>query len=278
MDSATQLRPGPAVPEVPAPVVSRLPAYLHALEELVAEGRTTVSSEELAGKCQVGAAILRRDLSQVSAVGRRGVGYDSTALTRAIRGFLDVDSRRAVAIVGVGRLGTALAHYPGFLPAGFEIAAVFDDDPAKIGTAMGGLTVRHPDDLAAVIARTGIDLAVLAVPAEAAQATADACAAAGVRGLLNFAPVLVSSPEHVHVRSIDLASEMQLLGFYAPAAAPDPTSTEPASAEPAGAAPAAPAPGPAPRDGAPDAPSAAPAPSGTAPHRHPDPGSQEMTP
>ncbi|GAA4284707.1 hypothetical protein GCM10022261_22380 [Brevibacterium daeguense] len=204
---------------VPAPVVARLPGYLQALESLRAGGRSTVSSEELAGMCAVGSAILRRDLSHLSAAGRRGVGYDCAGLAANIRSFLGLDRVRRIGIIGAGRLGSALADYAGIAASGFALAGVFDTSPRVVGTSVGGLTVSPMGDFAERSAEAGIELAVIAVPAPAAQSAADAAVAAGIRGILNFAPVVLTVPPAVHVRHVDLATELQVLAHYTAAEA-----------------------------------------------------------
>lgn len=215
----------------PAPVVGRLPGYLQALESLLRQGITTVSSEELARRCGVGSAVLRRDLSHVGASGRRGVGYDCAQSAARLRVFMGLDRTRRIGIVGAGRLGSALADYAGIRTSGFELVAVFDVAAPVVGSVVGGVPVAHLDALADVAAERGLELLVIAVPGPQAQEVADLAVAAGVRGLLNFAPVVLSVPSGVHVQHVDLATELQVLAHYT-AAAPAPVSVPaPVSAE-----------------------------------------------
>lgn len=203
---------------VPAPVVTRLPLYLTALESLSAAGRATASSEDIGALAGTGAAIVRRDLTHLAPAGRRGVGYDVAGLTASLRTFLRIDVPRRIAIAGAGRLGRALAQYLEGPGHGFSLVAVLDADPALIGTTAAGITVSAFDELAAVVSDREVELLVIAVPAAAAQTVADAASSAGVTGLLNFAPVAVTGPAGVEIRSVDLARELQVLSFYAPPA------------------------------------------------------------
>ncbi|GAA1362175.1 MULTISPECIES: redox-sensing transcriptional repressor Rex [Brevibacterium] len=211
---------GTGLSSVPAPVVARMPGYLQALDELAAAGQQTVSSEELAGRCAVGSAILRRDLSHLDFAGRRGVGYDTAALGGAVRRFLGLDRTRRIAIAGAGRLGSAIADYAAVRFSGFELTAVFDTAPEVVGTTVGGAPVLPVEQLASVTTETGIEMLIIAVPAPAAQAVADAAVAAGITGLLNFAPTMVTVPEDVHVRHVDLATELRVLAHYTAPAQP----------------------------------------------------------
>lgn len=226
-------RPGMPARAVPAPVVGRLPGYLQALEVLISDDVPTVSSEELAGMCGVRSAILRRDLSHLESAGRRGVGYECAALAATIREFLGVDRTRRIGIIGAGRLGSALADYAGIPDRGFALHGVFDIDPAVIGTTVGGVAVAPVAELARAVAAERIELIIIAVPASSAQAAADAAVDAGVRGLMSFAPVVLTVPSEVRVRHVDLATELQVLAYYTAAEAPDAAAAEPAAPRPA---------------------------------------------
>jgi redox-sensing transcriptional repressor len=208
---------GDAGRSVPLPAVTRMPVYLAAVESLLAEGISTVSSEALAAACGVGASIVRRDLTHAAPVGRRGVGYDTAELAAAIRAFLRVDRARPLGIVGAGRLGTALAHYLSDPRHGFEIRAVFDADPDRVGQSVGSLTVSAESDFREIARARGLELLVVAVPGSAAQGVTDMVAGTSVTGLLNFAPVPVRAPAGVSVRNVDLATELQVLSHFAPA-------------------------------------------------------------
>ncbi len=204
----------PDLPDLPDATVGRLPEYLRALHALAEAGHDVVSSEELATAAGVNSAKLRKDLSYLRSNGTRGVGYDVTQLIDKIEYVLGLNQHRAVALVGVGNLGHALAGYAGFGSRGFHIAALFDADPGRVGERINGLIVRHISDLADVVAQEGISIAVIATPAHAAQAVADDLVTCGVTSILNFAPCVLSVPENVDVRKVDLAIELQILSFH----------------------------------------------------------------
>ncbi|GFJ91097.1 redox-sensing transcriptional repressor Rex [Phytohabitans rumicis] len=199
----SQQRPGdssgrhavPALPDLPEATVARLPEYLRALHNLAEAGNDTVSSEGLAAAAGVNSAKLRKDLSHLGSYGTRGVGYDVALLIEQIEYVLGLHQRRAVALVGVGNLGHALAGYAGFGSRGFRIAALFDADPSRVGERINGLVVQHIEDLPEIAAAESIAIGVIATPAAAAQSVADQLVAAGVTSILNFAPCVLSVPE-----------------------------------------------------------------------------------
>jgi len=199
---------------VPDATVARLATYLRVLSTLADRGVVTVSSEELAAAAGVNSAKLRKDLSYLGSYGIRGVGYDVTTLTEQISRTLGLTVHRFVALIGVGNLGQALAGYAGFASRGFRIAALLDADPARIGARIRGLVVQDIADLDDIVAENGITIGVLAVPASAAQDVCARLVAAGVTSILNFAPVVLSVPPHVHLRKVDLAAELQILSFH----------------------------------------------------------------
>ncbi|WP_336923822.1 redox-sensing transcriptional repressor Rex [Aquipuribacter sp. SD81] len=199
---------------VPEATVGRLPTYLQALHGLADAGVTTVSSQELAETVHVSAAMLRKDLSHLGSYGTRGVGYDVATLVHEMSGVLGLEHDWPVAIVGVGNLGRALAHYGGFSSRGLSIAALFDADPAVVGTVVNGRTVHHVDTAAALVRERGVRIAVVATPAAAAQSACDLLVAAGVTSILCFAGGTVRVPAGVTVRAVDLSSELQILGFH----------------------------------------------------------------
>lgn len=205
---------GPRVPDLPEATVARLPEYLRALHHLAEAGNDTVSSEGLAAAAGVNSAKLRKDLSHLGSYGTRGVGYDVALLIGQIQAVLGLTRLRAVALVGIGNLGHALAGYDGFRNRGFRIAALFDADPARVGECVNGLVIRHISTLAEVVAEELISIAAIATPAHAAQEVADRLVAAGVTCILNFAPCVLSVPEGVDVRKVDLAIELQILSFH----------------------------------------------------------------
>ena len=199
---------------IPEATVARLPVYLRSLLEVAAEGTSTISSERLAEMAGVNAAKVRKDLSYLGSFGTRGVGYDVQYLLFEMSRELGLNQEWPVVIVGVGHLGHALANYRGLAERGFPVAALIDADPALVGTTLDGLVVRSTDDLEAVVAEHGITVGVLTTPASAAQEMADRLVTAGVRSILNFAPAMVTVPEDVSLRKVDLAVELQILSFY----------------------------------------------------------------
>ncbi|MEO6886506.1 MAG: redox-sensing transcriptional repressor Rex [Jatrophihabitantaceae bacterium] len=199
---------------VPEATVARLATYLRVLGALDDRSITTVSSDELAAAAGVNSAKLRKDLSYLGSYGVRGVGYEVSTLIRQISRTLGVTVRRAVALIGVGNLGLALAGYDGFASRGFRIAALLDSDPERIGTTVRGLVVRDIAELDAVVAEHQIAITILATPADAAQQVCDRLVAAGVTSILNFAPVVLTVPAHVDLRKVDLAAELQILSFH----------------------------------------------------------------
>ena len=202
--------------------MARLPIYLRCLLELGPQ-TPTVSSEQLAESAGVNAAKVRKDLSYLGSYGTRGVGYDVEYLLDHMRRALGMTQDWPVVIVGIGNLGAALANYGGFGSRGYPVAALVDADPAVVGTRFGRLVVRSFQDLPEVVAEEGIAIGVITTPAGAAQSVADALVAAGVRSILNFAPTVITVPEGVSLRKVDLAVEMQILSFYEQHAPPPAT-------------------------------------------------------
>lgn len=201
--------------EIPDATVARLPEYLRTLSRLAESGVTSVSSEELASAVGVRSAQLRKDLSHLGSYGVRGVGYHVEMLALEISRVLGLTQDWPVAIVGMGNLGHALASYSGFVTRGFRIVALFDDDPARHGELVQGVSIRPFRDLPDVVAHDTIAIGVIATPASAAQSVCDALVAAGVSSILNFAPALLSVPAGVDVRKVDLSTELQILAFHA---------------------------------------------------------------
>lgn len=200
--------------EIPDATVARLPIYRRSLVELVTAGAEMVSSAALADLAGVNAAKVRKDLSYLGTYGVRGVGYDVKFLLRQIGDALGLDIETPVVIVGMGNLGQALAHYGGFSSRGFPIVALVDASEAKVGEDVDGITVSHIDDLETTVQDHAIAVGIIATPAEAAQAVADALVAAGVRSILSFAPTVLQVPDTVPLRKVDLATELQILGYY----------------------------------------------------------------
>ena len=198
---------------IPEATVARLAVYLRVLSALADGGRSTVSSGELASAAGVNPAGLRKDLSHLGPCGVRGVGYEVGALRDRIGRVLGVERSRACVLVGIGNLGSALADYAGFGSRGFEFVGLFDAAPARIGQQIGGQTVRPLGELEDVVAATSASIGVITTPAAVAQSVCERLAAAGVRSILNFAPVTLAAPDGVDVRKVDLSVELQVLAF-----------------------------------------------------------------
>jgi redox-sensing transcriptional repressor len=198
---------------IPEATVARLAVYLRVLGALADGGRSTVSSGELASAAGVNPAGLRKDLSHLGPCGVRGVGYDVGVLRERIGRVLGVESSRPCVLVGMGNLGSALADYAGFGSRGFEFVGLFDAAPDRIGQFVGGQVVRPVADLDDVVRSTGATIGVLTTPAAVAQDVCDRLATAGVRSILNFAPVPLVAPDGVDVRKVDLSVELQVLAF-----------------------------------------------------------------
>jgi redox-sensing transcriptional repressor len=193
--------------------IGRLSLYLRLLTEIQEEGRGTLSSEELARRCGTTAAQVRKDLSAFGTFGKRGTGYAVAELIGVLRSILGLERRWSVAVVGAGKIGAALLGYQDFRRQGFIVTAVFDSDPAKVGQQRHGLVVRSEAELEAALEAEGIDIVILAVPAEVAQAVVDRVVAAGVRAVLNFAPVNLSVPAGVALKNVNMALELEGLSY-----------------------------------------------------------------
>jgi redox-sensing transcriptional repressor len=199
---------------IPEATVARLAVYLRVLGARAADGVATISSEELAAAAGVNSAKLRKDLSYLGSYGTRGVGYDVEILVGQISRTLGLTRKHSVAVVGIGNLGHALAGYSGFASRGFPVTALFDVDADLIGIKIAGIEVRHVDEIPDVCADREVTIGVIATPGEGAQPVCDLLVKAGVRSILNFAPVVLQVPQHVEVRKVDLAVELQILSFH----------------------------------------------------------------
>jgi len=201
--------------EIPDIVIGRLPVYLRELDRMEHEaGRITTSSHELAERLGISSAQIRKDLSHFGEFGKQGTGYHIRYLVDRLTEILRLTQEWPVALLGAGFLGHALASYRGFQRRGFVITCVFDNDPAKIGEAIGDLTVQSLDALEAAIADQGIRIAILAVPADAAQETTDRLVVAGVRAILSYAPVSLTVPPGVYVSYSDPVVQLQQMTYY----------------------------------------------------------------
>lgn len=193
--------------------VRRLSLYLRLLQEADAAGADTISSGQLAERGGTTSAQVRKDLSLFGSFGKRGLGYSVPELLSRIRDILGLQQDWRVALVGAGKLGSALASYRDFEARGFHIRAVFDSDPAKVGTRWGAVTILADEEMDRTVRREQIDMAILAVPADAAQAVVDRLVRAGVRGILNFAPVRLRVPPEVMLKNVDVTLELEGLSF-----------------------------------------------------------------
>ena len=199
---------------IPEATVARLPIYLRALTALSERDVVTASSEELASAAGVNSAKLRKDLSYLGTYGTRGVGYDVDYLRYQIAREIGLTQDWAVVIVGIGNLGHALAKYSGFASRGFRIAGLLDVDPERVGERVGDLRIDSLDSLPDVVKEGTVSIGVIATPAAAAQDVCDRLVDAGVSSILNFAPAVLSVPEHVDVRKVDLSIELQILAYH----------------------------------------------------------------
>lgn len=199
---------------VPEATVERLPLYLRCLSSLDDEGTQQVSSEQIAALAGVNSAKVRKDLSFLGSYGTRGVGYEVSYLVYQIQQELGLNHEWPVVIVGAGHLGQALSAHEGFGQKGFPVAGIVDVDGSKIGAVIGGVRVRHIDELPHIVAAKNVAIGVLAVPADAAQDAADRLVRSGVTSILTFAPVILDVPAGIAVRPVDLALELQILSYH----------------------------------------------------------------
>ena len=211
--SSDHASPTSGEPSVPPAVVSRLSLYLRELQHLLRDGHATTNSTQLGALLGFTDAQVRKDLAYFGQFGYPGVGYRCDELMAAIRQILGTDRPWNVAVVGLGNLGRALLRYKGFDEQGFRMVAAFDVDAEKLGEHVEGIAVYHVDQMAEVIRNAGIRLGIIAVPAPAAQQAANALVAAGIEGILNFAPVTLALPSHISRIGVDLAIQLEQLAF-----------------------------------------------------------------
>jgi redox-sensing transcriptional repressor len=202
-----------AAKRIAEPTVRRLSLYLRLLEDFDERGMPTISSDELAALGGTTSAQVRKDLSVFGSFGKRGLGYGVPELIAELRDILGLGRLWRVVIIGAGKIGTALAQYAGFRRRGFSVIAVYDNDPEKIGTQAPGLVIRDVGQLEHDATREHPDIAVLAVPGECAQETADRAVRAGITGILNFAPARVRAPRGVAVQAVNMAAELEILSY-----------------------------------------------------------------
>ncbi|MCP3962686.1 MAG: redox-sensing transcriptional repressor Rex [bacterium] len=194
--------------------LNRISVYLRCLRQLQEQEVHRISSKEMAHRFHLSAAQIRKDLAYFGEFGIRGVGYDVAHLRERLEKLLGVEREHPAIIVGAGRVGTALAQFPGFRTSSFRILGLFDNDPRKVGTRQGELTVRHSRELGTVVADVGAEIAILTVPAEAAQENYDALVAAGIKAVLNFAPVQLELDPRVRAKTVDLTIFLEELAYF----------------------------------------------------------------
>lgn len=199
---------------IPDIIVGRLPLYLRALQSMKNGGRQITSSQELGEWLGISAAQIRKDLSQFGEFGKQGTGYTIEYLCKEIQKILKVDRVWDMAIVGAGDIGEAVARYQGFANRGFRVAMVFDNDPEKIGQKKGEFVVQDASRMAEKIREAGIRIAMISVPASNAQEVADELVNAGVKAILNYAPVSLNLPPDVRLQHIDPAVHLQRMTYY----------------------------------------------------------------
>ena len=196
---------------IPDATVRRLSLYLRFLEDFGRSGVTSVASGALAERGGATAAQVRKDLSYLGSFGKRGLGYSVSELTGVLRGVLGLDSVWRVALLGAGRIGTALFEYEPFRARGFNITTVIDNDPRKVGSILGDIRIRSEDELECVLRDEAIDLVIVAVPAHVAQALVDRVVAAGIKAILNYAPTQLRLPDDVALRNVSMLVELESL-------------------------------------------------------------------
>jgi redox-sensing transcriptional repressor len=200
--------------KIPDIIIGRLPIYLRALQRMADKGVQTTSSQELGERVGISAAQIRKDISQFGEFGKQGTGYRISFLVDKLREILKIDRIWDVAIVGAGDMGHALARYPGFVNRGFHVAMVFDNDQSKVGQQIGEFVIQDASNMMEAIQAAGVQVAMLTVPAIVAQEVAEMLVKAGVKAILNYAPISLNVPEDVHVQHIDPATHLQRMTYY----------------------------------------------------------------
>jgi redox-sensing transcriptional repressor len=200
--------------KIPDIIIGRLPIYLRALQRLADQGIRNTSSQELGEMIGISAAQIRKDISQFGEFGKQGTGYSIPFLIERLQGILKVNRVWDVIIVGMGDMGHALARYNGFVNRGFNVAMLFDNDPEKVGQKVNGLEILDTNTLVDKVKENRIKVAMLTVPASTAQEVANLLVRAGVKAILNYAPIHLTVPKDVHVQHIDPATHLQRMTFY----------------------------------------------------------------
>lgn len=201
-------------PKIPIPTLTRLAAYYSVLSEAEDQGRKSINSAGIEALCGISATQVRKDLSHFGELGKPGVGYEVQSLKRHIQAILNLDRTQPVAIIGAGRLGQALASYPGLADYSFKVVGLFDNDPSRIGHAVADVPIEDASTIPSRLPKLKARIVVLAVPGHAAQDAADAAVAGGARWLLNFTPALIKVPENCMVRNVSFTQEFAVLAYY----------------------------------------------------------------
>lgn len=199
---------------IPDIVVGRLPIYLRALQRMAQEGQSVTSSQELSERLGISAAQIRKDLSQFGEFGKQGTGYNIEFLVDQLRQILNVNRVWDMAVVGAGDIGSAVARYQGFADRGFRVTMIFDIDPQKIGVTIGSFTIQDFAKMAELIRSAGIRVAMITVPAAQAQEVTDELVKAGVKAILNYAPIQINVPEGIYVQHTDPVTHLQRMTYY----------------------------------------------------------------
>jgi len=199
---------------IPDIIVGRLPLYLRALQHMVLENRRTTSSQELSERLGISAAQIRKDLSQFGEFGKQGTGYEISYLIHELLKILKVDKIWDVVVIGAGDIGSAIARNLDFMDRGYRVSMVFDNDPQKINTLIGTFIVQDSRYIVDAIQKAGIKLAIIAVPSVQAQEVADQLVKAGVKGILNYAPITIKVPPEIRVQYVDPVTHLQRMTYY----------------------------------------------------------------
>ena len=200
--------------DIPDIVIGRLPLYLRALQRMVQEGRQVTSSQELGELLGISAAQIRKDLSQFGEFGKQGTGYNIEYLIDQLRKILKLDRVWDMAVIGAGDIGHAVARYHGFRDRGFQVTLIFDNDPEKIGTKIGDFIIHDVAEMVESIQKAGVKVAMVTTPAAYAQDVTDQLVKAGVKAILNYAPIRVNAPADVRIQYIDPATHLQRMSYY----------------------------------------------------------------
>ena len=203
----------PSKKKVAETAITRLSVYLRILEEMVEEGESTVSSQSMANQSGTTAAQVRKDLSLFGSFGRRGLGYSSSDLVSRVRKILGLNRRWKIAVIGMGRIGSALVEHRGFHDRGFDIVALFDTSDFKVGSNLHGMRVHHIEDIREIVRDRKIEIAVLTVPVEAVTDIVDLINGSDIRGILNWTPTRLTVPESIEVKNVNMVMELEALSF-----------------------------------------------------------------